>query len=507
MRTLLKKYALAMLVFTFAFMLSACELTPPQKEGSSPSTNPDDPSAGDASWHYIIPATSDTESILIDQSGKEIMQADYLYFPVFTEYTNSFGIPEQHTKPLYVMVADDTLHTGSRTNMAVKTALYSVDGTLLRDFETGYYKAAFGEYVIFTNVYDAGNDGPNVMNYEGDTAFSCLLHPVTNTVLFDDVWKIDSMADNLWALKDTNGDVRYIVDSSMNIIFEDPFSFPCQYIEKCGDYYLAAGYCLDVRGNDAYHWTIFDAEMNPVSDPYDYIAYTTSTYFLFEDVSTSQGYSTGVVQSVFDAATSKIIFSEKGLSYYDDDLYLTATWVGGTGTQQYVLATTSDNVLASARGQITPYSLANGLLATQFYTYSIEEETLGIIDRAGKEIASIEVPSVYVFTFINDNWVLVHTNAGYYFVLNNQLEYVTTSDYLYDIGIVHPTKDASYFIAVYSSANSACYDIIDFEGNITAHGISEIYTSNSTYAVVKWNDKIGLINALTGEWIYQTKDD
>ena len=469
-----KKLICSILAFALAFTLASCTQEKPPEETSTASVT-----------HFIVNLDNNI-SVLVDANGNEIMRSEYMNSPN-GYYSNSAEVP-------FVVVWNSDVVTdenGRETEISL-SALYSIDGTLLQDFQECSYTAAFGDFIIRTNYYMADS-------VEQEELFSDLINAYTGEVLYHNIDQVSVQEENFIVLYNTEMKIAAIVDSSGAAI--DGLSLASSYysIDKYGDYFL--GYTSRVdneTGYPIYEIFILNEQLEPISSAY-YSIISCAPYFLAERDDN--------MVDVIDPATGKVIFQEQFLLYYGDDYYIYRVYLENYESL-FVLHNSNGTRLTSSTSYFAALP-AEEDKPLRFYFVSSNNADVICIDKNGEVLAQQH--------FSNDTYyVEVCGNLLSVSVLPEN-EYVQQTCFLVDADLNVIDLDGRVYTSIYALSHNdnrfhayytteqgfSAYDILDANGNVLLE-ISDIQYSVEGYLVVTQGAYAGVVD-VDGNWLFRTE--
>ncbi len=484
-----KHLSVFLLAFVVLFMAS-CNAN--EKEPIA-SNNPTIEISG-AEDYFIIPIGA--HSIVIDQNGNEIMQGEHL--TLLTHFTSN-SLPLYICEKRYEKI--DENEYGAPISKTYST-LYYTNGSLAVAETECLYKPAFGKYVLQTNILA----DYAYFEEDDDAYYSNIIDPATGDVLYENVKWLSFLEDDVIALYNKSDSLVAIVNTNGEVLAGGPFLMDYKSIQKYGNYYIVA---YAPSGSSIYDTTtwiyqVWDETFAPATKEYDQISYTASTYFITYNDADYR------VKYVLDASTGNVVFQEKDLVYYDDDLYIKQTNVNDqTINTTNHLYRTSGELLVSA-DYLTKICNEDSV-ATSFCIIEDDTGFLYTIDRNGNEIARNEtIFATNVSTFL-PGLVAVE------FYQTSSKESSTINIVNENLTVLLHGKSLSYMPYYFStSANAArpyeivqfytysfTYDVIDLNGNVLIDNVLEVYDYSNEYLVIEKGFYVGLVD-LNGNWVYKT---
>lgn len=443
---------------------------------------------------YVVPTSS--TSILIDKDGNEIMQGEDLELltPSFQEEIGSAALTAWDL-PSYVAARRFTPSSETEfeaTLSDVSSALYSVDGALLVDWQPYIYQPAFGKFLL----RQTGQRYSTLYFERYDTTSSALFDPTTGEIVLEDVHTVIPLGNTHVALLKKDGTVHGIMDMDGNKVAGFPFTDAYTNIEKCGDYYLSTN-------SVTYQNCLLDNQFQPIDLPYDDIYYFSTGYFCAR----SNSYS---VYEILESDSLDVIAVADDFSYFDGAFYISTNWNDDTPFSNTLYTIDGVEVLTH-EGGIRPIDLDGDGIADRFY-YSVVQDEIIAIDQEGNIVAQKTYPYAWLPMQLRGD--ILRISGGrpfaqdheYFYLVDDDLNLLAPVEFGYEYYYYFPTKTANYLIAEHLTFEidySDFYVLLDTNGTVLCEQIDHIYSADDDRLVIEKDGYVGLIDP-TGTWIYKT---
>ncbi len=446
-------------------------------------------------WCYIIP--TETESILVDEDGNEILKKQNLY--LIAEHISP---PSQYGANLvlqpsaFVVETDIPIDSFSLHFFDISSALYSTDGTLLQDFKPGIYKEGFGNYVLHTNALYYGEDYP----LYDSVYFSNLIDATTGDILFEHVGVISFLDENMFAVFSDTWDLIAVVNKNGEPIADLSDLNIHNLIEKHGDYYIISS------GDEGYY--LLDKDFQIISSAYYLIQpnFENATYFIGIRYDEELQFPYFII----DVSTKEEFPVKSSTVYYDENVLLTQEKVNQEfGLMRTILYNHDGGIIATSSRAIFPIREENADAAKAFFIIGDDFDSITVIDENGTQLAYLGDIAIHSFTFlpaincIDVSLSFAEETASLYYILDDSLTCLTPGDKatrFYDEGLpfyIFYHENTSFPNSPWRTG------IADFENNIKIQNIAEVYSFSSTRLVIEKDGYVGLVD-VEGNWVYKT---
>ncbi len=476
-----RKKWLFILVASLAFCLSACNTTENNKQNTV---------AGTAVEQLFTIDNNGKESI-VNGAGKLILQGKKDQFRIIRD-----GVTQ---KPAYI--AEIQYEDSGKRNeydepidMEYKSALYDVEGNVLRDMDDVFYSFAWGDYLW-------------VQPYDRDKSY--LLNAKTNEIVYDNLQYYNQVGNSL-ALVDKDENWLILDENGQEIAYREDIDYAYTGLN---DAYIIYN-CKDnpnLYGIMDENWQIL------IPCQYESGINLTSHYAVVQK---------GNVSQVIDLPSGEVVLSMddawQRYIYFDGGVGLLQSQKGfredgsATGYSVYMVnnqGETISDMFDYITYEIPKEDAAEGQPDYFIGTNNVQEGQMSVtlMDRTGQVLYQKTAENIWLSQCGKDRFVVsgYHndgTNTVYSCSLIDQTgrEVIPIGKYdsIYtvysDDGAILPYV----FGAFLSSQNNMLINLLDLDGNIIISNLRQYYNYTGGYLVASKGFYVGLMD-MQGNWLYK----
>lgn len=494
MRLKAKGLAAFLLVFCMAFTACSAPAVTMQQSSSVASSAPQQNAP--FSTIYSIPLSSSQYSLraFVTADGKEIMRTsnNYLY-TLDDEITKQpLAIMEYEVDDEYVEGNDEYYEPSTRVR------LFSLDGTLLRDWEDGFYYQAFGRYIWYTNFSPRNMDwseGPGagyddvselIDMYTGEVKASFL-----GLLIF--YWQNGSPYIIKYGVDMT---VQSIMDSNFNLV-TDLSASPYERLWFQNGYFLAS---LPNAGGSHY---ILDDSLTPIF-PDAFMGSSPCGDGFLEATIEKGGKRTEVILDIHNAKSipsESVLTDKQSLIYFNNNIM----FIYDSSIDIYQLYKADGTLLASDFSDFEAPSFYGTDSPPHSYLYLVKDNTLYAVGENGEfaYTCSFPVESIQSVEFPSSNSdnerLIVDLPSSNVTLLSDTLQPILPNAEYADVDVL-----SCGYIAV-KDINTGLYNIFSSTGRLLIKDLDKYYsdyTMTNPGRIIGIKDNTVILMDEGGNWIW-----